>query len=51
MLKTIKQYADSKGITTQAVPQLKKLTILTLPIFAEHDGEKVVVGKRKFVKE
>lgn len=50
-IKTIKQYADSKGITTQAVPQLKKLHIVTLPLIAEYDGERVEVGKRKFVIE
>lgn len=48
---TIKKYADSKGITTQAVPQLKKLKIVTLPLFAEYEGERVEVGKRKFVIE
>lgn len=48
---TIKQYADSKGITTQAVPQLKKLHIVTLPLVAEYEGEKIEVGKRKFVIE
>lgn len=50
-IKTIKQYADSRGITTQAVPQLKKLIILTLPLFVEYEGQKIEVGKRKFVKE
>lgn len=48
-LKTIKEYADEKGITTQAVPQLKKLTIVTLPLFAEYEGVKITAGKKKFV--
>lgn len=50
MIQTIKEYANEKGISTQAVPQLKKLNIVTLPIFAEHEGDKIEVGKRKFVK-
>lgn len=50
MIKTIKQYADSKGITTQAVPQLKKLKIVELPLFAEYNGVKYDAEyKRKFV--
>lgn len=49
MIKTIKQYADDRGITTQAVPQLKKLTIVTLPLFAEYEGSRINAGTRKFV--
>lgn len=49
MIQTIKQYAAQRGITTQAVPQLKRLNILVLPIFVEYNGEKIQVDKRKFV--
>jgi len=50
MIKTIKEYAIDKGITTQAVGQLKKLKIVELPLFAEYDGEKILTNStRKFV--
>lgn len=50
MLKTIKEYAAERGISTQAVPQLKKLTIVELPLFAEYNGKKIPTdATRKFV--
>ncbi len=50
MIQTIKQYAKEKDITTQAVGQLKKLTIVELPLFAEYKGEKIPTdATRKFV--
>ncbi len=50
MIKTIKEYAAERKISTQAVPQLKKLTIVELPLFAEYKGEKIPTdATRKFV--
>jgi len=50
MIKTFQQYAAEKGIKTQAISQMKKLTILELPVFVEHEGQRIEVGKRKVVK-
>lgn len=50
MIQTLQQYADEKGIKTQALSQMKKLTILELPLFVEHEGQRLEVGKRKVVK-
>lgn len=47
---TIKEYAAMRNITTQAVGQLKSVKIIELPLFAEHEGVRVEVGKRKFVE-
>lgn len=49
MLKTVKQYAAEKGITTQGVRQLKKITLVQLPLFVEYEGVKQQVGSQKFV--
>lgn len=50
MIKTIKQYAAEKGITTQGVRQLKKIKIIELPIYARIGDLEIQVGKMKFVE-
>lgn len=49
MIKTIKQYATEKGITTQGVRQLKSIEIVELPLFVKINGVDIQVDKRKFV--
>ena len=49
-IKTIKEYADEKGITTSGVRQLRKIEFVDLPTYVEYDGEKKVIGKQRFVK-
>ena len=49
MIQTFQQYASEKGITTQAISQMKKLTILDLPVFVEYDGQRIELGKRKII--
>ena len=50
MIQTFQQYAKERNISTQAISQMKKLIILELPMFIEHEGQKIEVGKRKVVK-
>jgi hypothetical protein len=47
---TIKEYADSRNISVQAVPHLKKVKIIEKPLCIEWDGEWVEVKKQKFVQ-
>lgn len=49
-IKTIKEYAKERGITTSGVYQLKKVEFIELPLFIEYDGKKIEVGKQRFVK-
>jgi len=50
-VKTIKQYAADRGITTSSVYQLKSVVFIELPVFCEYEGERIVVGKQRFVKK
>lgn len=50
MIKTIKEYAAEKGITTQGVRQLKSIEIVELPLYVKINGIEIQVDKRKFVK-
>jgi len=49
MIQTFQQYAVERDIKTQAISQMKKLTIIELPTFVEYDGERLEVGKRKII--
>lgn len=49
MIQTFQQYAAERNIKTQAISQMKKLTIVELPTFVEHNGERLEVGKRKII--
>lgn len=47
---TIKEYADGRGISVQAVTHLKKVKIIEKPLCIEVNGEWVEVKKQKFVQ-
>jgi len=49
MIQTFQQYATERDIKTQAISQMKKLTIVELPTFVEYNGERLEVGKRKII--
>jgi len=49
MIQTFQQYAAERKIKTQAISQMKKLTIVELPTFVEYKGERLEVGKRKII--
>lgn len=47
---TIKEYADRRNISVQAVPHLKKVKVIELPLCIEWNGQLVEVKKQKFVE-
>lgn len=47
--KTIKEYADSRNISVQAVSQLKRINIIELPLYIQWGGELIEVKRQKFV--
>lgn len=46
---TIKEYADRRNISVQAVTKLKKIKVIDLPLFVKWQNELVEVKKQKFV--
>lgn len=48
--KTIKEYASGRGISVQAVTQLKKINIIELPLYIQWGGELIEVKRQKFVE-
>lgn len=52
-LTTVKDYCVQRGVSRQFVYEYirnGKFEVLTLPIFAEFNGERVSVGNQKFIK-
>lgn len=49
MIKTIQQYALEKGTSQQNVRQSKTLPLVDLEVFVEHQGERKIIGKQKFI--
>ena len=50
-LTRLHEYAKAKGLSKQAVYQSKTLPIVELELFVTHKGEKINVGKQKFIVE